>query len=127
MKRKAAAWAAILGIVLNTLWPLLAAADPRVQDPSGTEVCTAKGIVAVNDGDRQLPSPQGPSHRLTPHCAFCTLGVAHGALHPAIPSALCAQATRHEVCAAYRFALPPWFLSACLRSRSPPAPPGVRS
>ncbi|MGH8746185.1 MAG: DUF2946 family protein [Burkholderiales bacterium] len=121
MKRGAAAWLAILSMTLNASWPMLAAANPRIADPFGTEVCTASGVVAVADSGLQLPNPSQPAHRLVPHCAFCTLGAAHSALHSASVLAVDADSLHADSPADYRFALPPWFLFASLRSRSPPA------
>ncbi|MGH8737910.1 MAG: DUF2946 family protein [Burkholderiales bacterium] len=121
MKRGAAAWLAILSMTLNASWPVLAGANPGIADPFGTEVCTASGVVAVADSGLQLPNPGGPSHRLVPHCAYCTLGAAHSALHSASPPAVDAVRLHADAPAVYRFALPPWFFFASLRSRSPPA------
>jgi Protein of unknown function (DUF2946) len=121
IQRKAAAWAAILSMALQALWPLLAGANPGTPEPFGTEVCTAHGLLAVYDSEQQLPSPAGPSHRLLPHCAFCTLGSGHAAVHSAGLLALQSERPLEEVPAAYRFAIRPWFLSASLRARSPPA------
>jgi Protein of unknown function (DUF2946) len=120
MKRKAAAWAAILSMAFNTLWPLCALANPGPQDPVGAEVCTAHGMVAVFDGDLQLPGPGGAAQRLTPHCAFCSLGAAHALLDTASPLALDMEQPAHHAPATYRFAPRPWFVTSSLRSRSPP-------
>ncbi len=120
MKRNAAGWLAILSVSLNALWPLVASADPGIQDPTGSQVCTTHGVVAVSDSDRQLPNPGDASHRLTLHCAFCALGGAHAALLSVGLPALETERAEHEIPAARRFALLPWFLSASLRSRSPP-------
>jgi Protein of unknown function (DUF2946) len=121
MKRNAAAWAAILGMALNALWPLLSGANPGVQDPIGAQVCTAHGMVPVFDRDLQLPGPGKESHRLTAHCAFCSLGSAHAALDSASTLGVGVEQPAVETPAAYRFTPPPWFLSTSLRSRSPPA------
>lgn len=121
MKRGAAAWLAILSMTLNASWPLLAGANPGIPDPFGTEVCTAHGVVAVIDSDFQLPSPSGPSHRLVPHCVFCTLGAAHVVLHSASPFAAVVDRIHADAPEVDRVAPLPWFLFASLRSRSPPA------
>jgi Protein of unknown function (DUF2946) len=121
MKRNAAAWAAMASMALNALWPLLSGANPGVQDPIAAQVCTAHGMVPVFDRDLQLPAPGKKSHRLSAHCAFCSLGSAHAALDSAIPLGVGVAPPGDETPAFYRFAPPPWFLSASLRSRSPPA------
>jgi Protein of unknown function (DUF2946) len=120
MTRKIA-WLAILSMALNTLWPLLALAAPGPQDPTGTKVCTAHGVIAVSDSGLQLAHPGDIAYRLTPHCSFCTLHAGHsplpsvGAVFPRVECALL------QISADYRCTLLPWFLSASLRSRSPPA------
>jgi Protein of unknown function (DUF2946) len=126
MKREAAAWAAILSIALNSLWPLIATVSPAPTDPTGTVVCTAHGMVAVFDADLQLPGPAGPTHRLTPHCAFCSLGAAHAALASASAFGLAMELPADEVPHVYRFAPPRRFPSSSLRSRAPPAWPSAR-
>ena len=78
-KGKCAAWAAMLGIALNVLWPLLAALGPGVPDPAIGEVCTADGLVAVYEGGPQRAVPRDPARRLTPHCALCNLASDHAA------------------------------------------------
>jgi hypothetical protein len=119
MTRKAA-WLALLGMALNALWPLLALAAPGPQDPTGGQVCTEHGLVAVSDSGLQLAHPGDTNYRLTPHCPFCTLHAGHsplpstGAVFPRL------QRAPQKVAADYRFPLLPWFLSAALRSRSPP-------
>ncbi|MGH8688916.1 MAG: DUF2946 domain-containing protein [Burkholderiales bacterium] len=118
--RRLPAWLGILAMALNALWPLLAGANPGVADPTGTQVCTANGLVWVVDGDRQLPSPDGPVHRLTPHCGFCAFGTAHAVLQSVPSLAAGAEPPAPPVRVVYLVALPPWFLSASLRSRSPP-------
>ena len=120
MRRKVAGWLAILSVSLNSLWPLLASANPDIHDPTGSQVCTTHGVVAVSDSDRQLPNSGDASHRLTPHCAFCALGGAHTALLSVGLPALETERAEQEIPATRRFALLPWFLSASLRSRSPP-------
>lgn len=119
MTRKVA-WLALVSMALNALWPLLALAAPGPQDPTGSEVCTARGLIAVSDGGLQLAHPGDTTYRLTPHCSFCTLHAGHsplpsvGADFPRLERAL------QEIAADYRCTLLPWFLSASLRSRSPP-------
>ncbi len=121
IKREAVAWAAILSMLLNALWPLLAGANPATPDLFAAEVCTANGLRVVIAGDRQLPGSDGPSHRLMPHCAFCSLGAGHAALHCAGLPAIQAARPLDEAPAGYRSPGLPWFLSASLRARSPPA------
>jgi hypothetical protein len=121
MKRAAVVWLAILGMALNALWPLLAIANPGVPDPFGVPVCTANGLVTVFDAGLQLPQPDGPAHRLVPHCAFCTLVPGHAAVRSVASPVLQVEPPLREVPAAYRSAIRPWFLSASLRARSPPA------
>ena len=118
--RRAAAWTAILAMALNALWPLLAAANPGVPEPFGVEVCTSNGLVMVFDAGRQLPNPDGPAHRLVPHCAFCSLGSGHAALHGSGLLALQTERPLDEAPAAWRSAFVPRLLPASLRSRSPP-------
>jgi Protein of unknown function (DUF2946) len=121
MKRAAVVWLAILGMALNALWPLLAIANPGVPEPFGVPVCTADGLVMVFDAGRQLPNPDGPVHRLVPHCAFCTLVPGHAAVRSAALPVLQGERPLGEVPAAYRSVIRPWFLSASLQARSPPA------
>ena len=120
IRQRLTAWLAVLAMALNALWPLLAAANPGVPEPFGVPVCTPEGLVMVFDAGRQLPNPEGPAHRLMPHCAFCSLAAGHAVLHS--PGLLALQAERPlaERPSGDRSVLVPWFLSASLRSRSPP-------
>jgi hypothetical protein len=113
-----AAWAALVGIACSTLWPLLAGFNPGMQDPTGAEVCTARGLVRIIDRDAQLPDPRGPARRLIPHCAFCLHIVGYGVTGFAVPLFRSAGPIRHEA---------PQRESVAIALRLLFAPHGVRS
>jgi len=115
------AWIPILGVALNALWPLVAALNPGVPEPFGVQVCTPSGVVTVFDGARQLPGPGGSAHRLMPHCAFCSLGSGHAALHSTGALVLQDERVAFEVAPARRSSFVPSLVSASLGSRAPPA------
>ena len=119
-KRGPAAWAAVLSVLLNALWPLLAVASLHAPDSFGAELCSVTGSRAATD-PRQSPAPVDPLHRLVPHCEFCSLGPGHAAFHSAEPLVSRLERPLHAAPAGYRSAILPWFLPASVKSRSPPA------
>jgi Protein of unknown function (DUF2946) len=120
MKRRAAAWLALLVVTLNTSWPLIATVGPAPEDPTGTVVCTAHGALAVADRASQLPDPQGPAGRLMPQCAFCPIAPGHAGLHSAADPAWRAPLAVHEAPAEYRPAVVCDVALASLGARAPP-------
>jgi len=121
MKRRAAVWLALLAMTLNASWPLLASANPGTPDRFGTEVCTAHGVIVVVDSDLQLPNPQGPAHRLMPHCAFCTVAPGHSLLHSATMAAWHAPLAAYKAPAEFRPTIVARRTVAALKARAPPA------
>jgi hypothetical protein len=67
--RRFSAWIAILAMTLNALWPLIAQAKP-IQAAALHEICTAEGLQVVPAAPEDRPS----GTKLSPHCAFCSLG-----------------------------------------------------
>jgi hypothetical protein len=70
MTRRFSAWLAILGMVLNALWPLLAHAAPR---EFVAPICSMVGTTAAQVMEGGLPPP-APLKSVAPHCPFCSLG-----------------------------------------------------
>ena len=70
--RRLSVWIGILGLGLNALWPLIAAAAPdRVELPNA--ICTA-GTVKLLEADRDLwDARKNHSYKryLSPHCPLC--------------------------------------------------------
>ncbi len=69
-----ASWMAVLVMVLNALWPLVAHARPA--GAAGmVEVCTAQGVKFV-PGSSESPADQGGNagKHLQPHCPLCSMG-----------------------------------------------------
>lgn len=119
MKRRPAAWLAILALTLNASWPLIATVGAAPTDPTGTLVCTGHGTVAVADRESQLPDPHGPAGRLMP-CAFCALAPGHAGLHSAPDPVWRAPLAAYEAPAEYRPAIVAHVASAALKARAPP-------
>jgi len=67
--RSAALLAALLGIALNALWPLLAQAKPAYVGLPQT-ICTEQGLVNPAQGDTQAPVGTVGCK----HCCLCMLG-----------------------------------------------------
>jgi hypothetical protein len=70
--RRLSVWLGILGLGLNALWPLIAAATPgQVEIPNA--ICTAGGV-NLDVADRNLWGPRKQSshkRRMSPHCPLC--------------------------------------------------------
>ena len=64
-----AAWVAILAVVLNALWPLMAQVKP---DMAAMQMEGCDGSMQHSEAAGGGPAPTQPSP-LMPHCAFCTL------------------------------------------------------
>jgi Protein of unknown function (DUF2946) len=73
------AWIAILAMALNALWPLIAQAKP-VQAAALHEICTAEGLQVVP----AAPEDRSSGTKLSPHCAFCSLGADRIAIAPLV-------------------------------------------
>jgi hypothetical protein len=74
MSARLAAWLALVALVLNTLWPFTANAEPS---GIAQEICSADASKYSNNGYGPAKLPPG-EHRLR-HCALC-LPSAHSAL-----------------------------------------------
>ena len=79
--RRLGHWLAILAIVLQAAWPLIAAATPRSVEL--VPVCTVEGVTHYVE----IPTGKSPVNGVHgQHCVFCTLGV--GAMLPLHPGVL---------------------------------------
>jgi len=112
--RSFAAWAALLAIALQALWPLLAQAKP--DSVTLVPVCTVGGVThyfELKGGDTPLEKRSASQHE---HCAFCCF---HDARAAALPSAPATLFVPGDAAVA-----PPDFLAAQESSqRHPPARP----
>lgn len=82
VKCKFVAWLAILAMMLNALWPLIANAQPN---SIPTEICSADGAktkTRTANGEN-LPAPPAHHDKLASCCDFCVGGVHIAPLAPA--------------------------------------------
>ena len=112
--RRLSAWAAILAMALQALWPLLAQAKPR--SVTLVPVCTVGGVThyfELKNGETPLEKRSASHHE---HCAFCSL---HDARVVALPSA------PHPLVVAGDAAVAPFYFAAAQETpqRHPPARP----
>jgi hypothetical protein len=68
IKRKSAAALAILAMVLNALWPLLAHAAPA---EFAAPICSTVGAISAHAGASGPPLQPAPAKSFAPHCPFC--------------------------------------------------------
>lgn len=89
--RCTAAWLALAGTVLNTVWPLLANAKPAVPS-SPSEICSASSLNHAAGGAPAAPgkSPRASHCWLCPFGAHCVTAIPHTAQTPlaSVPAAL---------------------------------------
>ncbi len=121
MRRSFPVWLAIIALMLQALWPLLAHAKPNSAKLL-VPVCTIEGITHY----LELPGSNAPLEQRSAsqheHCALCVFGAERLAAIPAAP----VPALRIEV-VSYSVAVPSAALpAACLCSppalpRAPPA------
>ena len=119
IKRKFAAALAILAMVLNALWPLLAHAAP-VQ--FSAPVCSTVGTTAAPAGAGGLPVLPAPAKSFAPHCPFC-LGIGDhtpGLASASVPVIVVEQQGFHPL-----FAATPVRASFVHPSAQPRGPPAV--
>ena len=74
-RRRVAAWLALLSMVLNAAWPLLANAQPA--DPAA-EICSAAG---GSHAGGVAPATPGKGYHAS-HCNLCPFGAERGAAIP---------------------------------------------
>jgi hypothetical protein len=111
--RNLAAWAAILAMALQALWPLIAQARPR--SATLVPICTVDGVThyyELKDADTPLEKRSATHHD---HCAFCSfdsgrtaaLASAPGFSLPSFESEAPAEQQAVSAAPAYRY--PPAF------------------
>jgi len=89
MRFRSAAWLAVVAMVLQALWPLVAQAKPR--SSVLVPVCTVQGITHYIElpGGKSPVEEQSEAHHQ--HCSFCTFGGERVTLSPFLQSIISAR------------------------------------
>ncbi|HEX2566254.1 MAG TPA: DUF2946 family protein [Burkholderiales bacterium] len=116
--RRFAAWAAILAMALQALWPLIAQAKPR--SVTLVPVCTVAGVThyyEVRAGDSPLEQRTASNHE---HCAYCSLDGGRLVVLPSFAHFLQQQQSTGEAVAEPVFSSSASLLFSSARPRAPP-------
>lgn len=118
--RIAAAWLAMLAMLMHALWPLAAAARPRADLLDGG-ICTASGFLTIQNHETPASQPAAHDGLICVQCGLCASPLSHGAA-PAADFVFASPACAAELADrdADGVALPSPFCVPGARPRAPP-------
>lgn len=118
--RIAAAWLAMLAMLMHALWPLAATARPQ-SDLLDTGICTTSGFRTIQSHETPASKPAAHDGLICVQCGLCASPLAHGAAPAAdfvFVSPACSAALTDRN--ADGVALPSPFCVPGARPRAPP-------